>query len=144
MSPTHNFKKTLEELDAFLKLPIQNDRDIAGIIQAFEFTFEQCWKSIQKIATSQAGQVGNPKSAFSYALQNGWISWEEEDLWIQLLKDRNLTPHTYQEDLAHEVLGRIQNQYLRMFQQLLPKLEAQVIKGDIQLCRDLEKRSEST
>ena len=45
MSPTHNFKKTLEELDAFLKLPIQNDRDIAGIIQAFEFTFEQCWKS---------------------------------------------------------------------------------------------------
>jgi hypothetical protein len=73
MSPTHNFKKTLEELDAFLKLPIQNGRDVAGIIQAFEFTFEQCWKSIQKIAGAQGVEVGSPKSAFSYALQNAWI-----------------------------------------------------------------------
>jgi nucleotidyltransferase substrate binding protein (TIGR01987 family) len=128
MSPTHNFKKTLEELDAFLKLPIQNDRDIAGIIQAFEFTFEQCWKSIQKIAGAQGVEVGSPKSAFSYALQNSWIRLEDELSWLELLKDRNLTSHTYQEDLAREVLQRIQTRYLQMFQELLPALERQGVK----------------
>jgi len=128
MSPTHNFKKTLEELDAFLKLPIQNDRDIAGIIQAFEFTFEQCWKSIQKIAGAQGVEVGSPKSAFSYALQNSWIRLEDELSWLELLKDRNLTSHTYHEDLAREVLQRIQTRYLQMFQELLPALERQGVK----------------
>jgi nucleotidyltransferase substrate binding protein (TIGR01987 family) len=125
MRPTHNFKKTLEELDAFLKLPIKNDRDIAGIIRAFEFTFEQCWKSIQKIAGAQGVEIGSPKSAFSYALQNSWIRFEEETFWVELLKDRNLTSHTYQEDLAKEVLSRIQTRYLRMFQELLSHLEKQ-------------------
>ena len=125
MSPIHNFKMTLDELDKFLKLPIQNDRDIAGIIQAFEFNFEQCWKSIQKIAGSQGVEIGSPKAAFSYALQNSWIKSEEEPKWLQLLKDRNLTSYTYQEELAKEVLKRIQNDYLKMFQQLLSHLEKQ-------------------
>jgi nucleotidyltransferase substrate binding protein (TIGR01987 family) len=117
-----------EELDAFLKLPIQNNRDIAGIIQAFEFTFEQCWKSIQKIAGAQGVEVGSPKSAFSYALQNSWIRLEDELSWLELLKDRNLTSHTYQEDLAREVLQRIQTRYLQRFQELLPALERQGAK----------------
>jgi hypothetical protein len=34
-------------------MPIENDRDRAGIIQAFEFTFEQSWKSVQKLAAAQ-------------------------------------------------------------------------------------------
>lgn len=126
MSPTHNFKSTLDELSKYLELPIQNDRDIAGIIQAFEFTFEQAWKSIQKIAHSQGVEIGSPKAAFSYALQNSWISSSEESLWLQLLKDRNLTSHTYQEDLAQQVLSRIQSNYLKMFQGLLTALEKQI------------------
>lgn len=125
MGPIHNFKMTLDELNEFLKLPIQNDRDVAGIIQVFEFTFEQCWKSIQKIAGTQGVEIGSPKAAFSYALQNTWIKVEEEPKWLQLLKDRNLTSHTYQEELAKEVLARIQNNYLKMFQQLLIHLEKQ-------------------
>jgi nucleotidyltransferase substrate binding protein (TIGR01987 family) len=123
MKPTHNFELTLNELNTFLTLPIQNDRDIAGIIQAFEFTFEQSWKAIQKIASAQGSEVGSPKAAFSFALQNAWIKSQDEPLWLQLLKDRNLTSHTYQEELAKEVLERIQKYYLRMFQELLNKLD---------------------
>jgi nucleotidyltransferase substrate binding protein (TIGR01987 family) len=123
MSPTLNFKKTVEELSEYLALPIQNHRDVAGIIQAFEFTFEQSWKSIQKIAATQGVEIGNPKSAFSYALQNHWIDANEESKWLQLLKDRNLTSHTYQETLAQEVLKRIQENYLEMFKGLLEHLD---------------------
>ena len=122
MSPTQNFQMTLNELTEYIRLPIQNNRDIAGIIQAFEFTFEQSWKSIQKIANSDGVALGSPKAAYSYAMQNNWIDLKEESKWLQLLKDRNLTSHTYQENLAHEVLQRIQIDYLNMFQHLLKHL----------------------
>jgi len=123
MEKLRNFESTLTELQNFIGMPIENNRDVAGIIQAFEFTFEQSWKAIQKIAGEQGVTLGNPKSAFSYALENGWIAIEAEPRWLQLLKDRNLTSHTYQEDYAREVLERIKNQYLGMFAQLLKALK---------------------
>ena len=122
MNKLTNFENTLAELKNYLALPIQNSRDIAGIIQAFEFTFEQSWKAIQKIATIQGVDLGNPKAAFTYALQNGWILSSDEPKWLQLLKDRNLTTHTYQETLAQEVLQRIQSDYLQMFEGLFKQL----------------------
>ena len=122
MDKLTNFQNTLKELHSFLQMPIVNNRDRAGVIQAFEFTFEQSWKAIQKIAGEQGVTLGNPRSAFSYALQNGWISVASEPQWLQLLKDRNLTSHTYREDYAQEVLHRIQADYLGMFTSLLEEL----------------------
>jgi hypothetical protein len=37
-----NFGKALAKLKEFVAAPIVTERDRAGIIQAFEFTFEQC------------------------------------------------------------------------------------------------------
>lgn len=124
MDKLANFDQTLNELKKYLSIPIQNDRDVAGIIQAFEFTFEQSWKSIQKVAGDQGVQIGNPRAAYAYAMQNSWISNTEEPKWLQLIKDRNLTSHTYQESLAKEVLGRIQADYIEMFEGLLGSLSA--------------------
>jgi len=118
-----NFEKTVKELKNFLEIPIANDRDRAGIIKAFEFTFEQAWKSIQKVAAKQGVEIGNPQKAFSYAMQNQWIPVADEAQWLELLKDRNLTTHTYHQDLAMEVLERIQKKYMAMFEVLLSALE---------------------
>jgi nucleotidyltransferase substrate binding protein (TIGR01987 family) len=121
---TENFQKTLTQLKTYLAEPIVDDRDRAGIIQAFEFTFEQSWKTIQKIAGRIGSQVGNPKQAYTLAIQSGWIDRKEEPQWIRLLEDRNLTSHTYKEALAKEVLGRIQNHYVQMFDGLLKQLNS--------------------
>ena len=125
MEKLANFEKTLKELRSFISMPIENNRDVAGIIQAFEFTFEQSWKSIQKIAGEQGVAIGNPKGAFTYALDNGWITPESEPSWLQLLKDRNLTSHTYREEYAQGVVERIKNEYLGMFTHLLEALKKQ-------------------
>lgn len=66
-----NFKLTIDTLSSFLSKPIENNRDKAGIIQAFEFTFEQCWKALQQEASGQGVIVGSPKGAFSFAMQVG-------------------------------------------------------------------------
>ena len=123
MDELTNFEKTLNQLKNFVALPIQNDRDKAGIIQAFEYTFEQCWKSIQKKAGHQGVQIGSPKNAFMFAFQNIWIPKETEQLWLQMIADRNLTSHTYKEDIASLVLQRIMRDYIPCFDALLLKLQ---------------------
>ena len=120
-----NFRKTLLELKVYLSQPILTNRDRAGIIQAFEFTSEQSWKSIQKMAPRYGGQVGNPRQAYMFAIQSGWIPREAEQQWLRLLEDRNLTSHTYKEDLAREILSRIQADYVEMFERLLTALSQQ-------------------
>ncbi len=119
MKETENFKKTLKQLELFLSKPIEDDRDRAGIIQAFEFTFEQAWKAVQKLAGKQGVTVASPKSAFQFALNTGWIRVDDEQKWLDMIIDRNLTSHTYQESHAKEVVERISLIYVKMFQTLL-------------------------
>ncbi len=122
-----NFQATLKSLIEFNAEPIANDRDKAGIIQAFEFTFEQCWKAIQQEASDQGVTVGSPKSAFTFALQNALIASSEEKIWLEMLEDRNLTTHTYKKELADQVLSRISSKYIRAFSSLFEKLSQ--VKG---------------
>lgn len=124
MKPTENFRKTLEQLKAYTATPIEDDRDRSGVIQAFEFTFEQSWKAIQKIAGKQGVDVASPKGAFSFAMQSKWIVAKQEQDWLQMIGDRNLTSHTYREDIANEVLERITGKYIAMFESLLAALSS--------------------
>jgi nucleotidyltransferase substrate binding protein (TIGR01987 family) len=124
MDELTNFESTLAELKRYLALPIVNDRDRAGIIQGFEFCFEQCWKALQKTAAKQGVQVGSPKMAFTFALNVNLIPATEEPQWLALIRDRNLTSHTYQKAVALEVLGRVSGDYLGMFERLLAALRA--------------------
>lgn len=117
-----NFKSTLKSLDEFLAEPIKNDRDKAGIIQAFEFTFEQCWKALQQEAYEQGVQVGSPKSAFRFAMEVGLIDPKEEKVWLEMLEDRNLTSHTYKKELADQVISRVQENYLGAYKRLISSL----------------------
>lgn len=117
-----NFKATVETLHSYLSQPISTDRDKAGVIQAFEFTFEQCWKALQQQAHIQGITVGSPKSAFIFAMQAQYISPNDEKLWLEMLEDRNLTTHTYKKELAEQVVSRIKEKYLSAFESLLKKL----------------------
>jgi len=117
-----NFEQSLTQLKDFCSLPVTNDRDKAGIIQAFEFTFEQSWIAIKKLAENMGQQVPSPKQAFSFAMRQGWIKTEDEVHWLKMISDRNLTSHTYKKQIANEVLGRILGQYIKMLEELFSNL----------------------
>lgn len=46
----------------------------------------------------------------------------DEDIWVSMIKDRNLSSHTYNEDLAQEIAGRV-NSYLPVITATLSKLK---------------------
>ena len=93
-----NIDKALEELKSYVEEPIETNRDRAGIIKAFEFTFELFWKTYQKLAQNEGLEVGGPKSSLKAAFQMGLVLPEEENIWLRMLDDRNLMFHVYQSE----------------------------------------------
>lgn len=117
-----NIDKALGELKQFLHEPVINNRDRAGVIKAFEFTFELYWKHFKKLAAEEGIETGGPKSSLKAAFQMSLIENEDEDNWQTMLDDRNLMSHTYQEMLAKDIVSRITNIYLALFVKTRSKL----------------------
>lgn len=118
-----NLKKALDRLTKFLALPVMNDRDQAGIIQAFEFNFEVFWKAFQKIGAERGLSSNSPRDAIKVAFQLKFILDQEEETWLAMIRDRNLTSHTYKEDLAQSIYERVRNQYFDAFVKALERIE---------------------
>jgi len=77
-------------------------RDAA--IQRFEFCVELAWKFLQKRLRDQGVSCASPRGCLKEAHSQGWI---EEGPWLAMLQDRNLTSHTYDEQLAMQVYSRL-------------------------------------
>ena len=98
--------KALESLEQITAKPSQPDRsNIDAAIQRFEFTIELFWKLLKNILASLGTEVQYPKNVLQEAFKGHLIN--NEQLWLQMLEDRNITSHTYDEDLADQIFDRI-------------------------------------
>lgn len=110
-----NLERALGELESYAALPIAHNRDKAGLIQAFEFTFELFWKTFQKLAPDAGLEAASPREALQAGAKLHLIAGDEIDDWAQMLRDRNLTSHTYNVAVADEILTRLLVRYLPCF-----------------------------
>lgn len=122
--PYVNFEAALLKLIEFNKNFDQSEIQRTAIIKAFELTFEQSWKALQKIAGTEGVMVASPKKAFQWAIQAGHISATEEPIWISMLDERNNAVHAYREAIAIKVLSNIQQHFISAFANLLNRLKA--------------------
>jgi nucleotidyltransferase substrate binding protein (TIGR01987 family) len=113
----------LDRLAEALKVGAEEPLAIDGTIQRFEFTFELFWKVVRRLLARQGVEANSPKTALQQAYRLGWLNDEQQ--WLDVLKDRNLTSHTYREPLALEIYGRIPGHHAAMraaFDQLQDQL----------------------
>lgn len=100
------FCKALATLEAIYLKPVMDDRaNIDATIQRFEFTFELGWKFLKDYFEEKGLILNYPKEIIQEAFAVGLIN--DEYLWLQMLSDRNMTSHTYNEKLADEIYERI-------------------------------------
>ncbi len=118
-----NFEAALAKLIEFESLYDGSEIHQAGMIQAFEFTFEQCWKAAQKKAGVEGLALASPRKVFEWAMANHWISTTAENIWLQMLSDRNLTSHTYRARTAQEVTTHILTTYITEFKLILKHMK---------------------
>lgn len=101
-----------------------------GVIQRFEFCTELAWKATREYLIDQGyTDLNSPKAVMKQAYADGLIS--DGELWAALLNDRNLTSHIYDEATASAVFGRINADYLPMFDALASALRGQESDSDI-------------
>lgn len=95
-----------------LNEPESNPLFIDATIQRFEITIELFWKTLRHLLALEGKAVFSPKESLQAAYQLGWL--HNEAVWLSILKDRNLTSHTYHEELAEQVVVRIRSYYPEM------------------------------
>lgn len=111
-----NFLNALKSLEEALLLPIVTDRDTAGTIQMFEFCYELSWKLLKKKLEDEGSIATTPKDVLTKSYQMKLI--DDEAIWLEMIKDRNLSVHTYNKLLADELVERVQNKYINVFRKL--------------------------
>lgn len=114
------FKEALLRFQEALVTDPKHPLSLDGSIQRFEFVFELAWKAIQEKLLTQGIEVQSPRQAFEHAYGLSWI--DNEALWVSILKDRNLTVHTYDHPLAQKIYGHLP-EYYGVFQALYITLE---------------------
>jgi len=104
----HNFKSAVERLgEALIELENSSSSVVRdGVIQRFEFTTELAWKATREYLLDQGFvEVNSPKSVMKEAFSYGLI--KNDEIWVQILNDRNLTSRIYKEDISIEICNRI-------------------------------------
>ena len=102
---------------------------IDATIQRFEFSVELFWKLLKRLLSDLGQETSHPKEVLKEAFTSGLIDQEQE--WIRMLNDRNETSHTYDEELADAIYGRIKTTYIPMMEKTLHTLKQKHFSDDI-------------
>lgn len=94
-----------------------------GMVQGFEFTHELAW-NVLKDFLEEKGIVGliGSKDATREAFKNGLI--EDGNAWMDMIKARNLSSHTYNPETAEEIVENVRNRFYPQFELMARKFAA--------------------
>ncbi|AOW20589.1 nucleotidyltransferase substrate binding protein [Urechidicola croceus] len=93
-----------------------------GLIQRFEYTHELAWNVMKDYAAYQGNpDVGGSRDAVREAFQLQLIA--EGKIWMEMIKSRNKTSHTYNEETANEIFKDIVYLYHAEFKAFLNTME---------------------
>lgn len=136
----NNFTKALKKLteaveyiqteltDRGIDIEDENTEDVLdeiireGLIQRFEYTHELAWNVMKDFLLEVGGikAIGS-KDATREAFKVELI--EDGDVWMEMIKSRNKTSHTYNEKTAHEIYSKIIHDYYPEFLAFKVKME---------------------
>jgi len=111
-----------------LAAPLDLERDAA--IQRFEYTFEAVWKATQRYLHLIEGvRVGSPKACLRAAADAGLLEADATERALAMVDYRNLTVHTYNEEVARAIYERLEG-HTRLLDLLLSSMKGIVETKD--------------
>jgi nucleotidyltransferase substrate binding protein (TIGR01987 family) len=110
----NNYSKALGQLRKFIERGELNELEKQGLIQAFEYTYELAWNTIKDYFEDQGEtNINGSRDAFRLAFRRGLI--QDGETWMDMIKSRALTAHSYNEKVAEEIAGDITTRYYPQF-----------------------------
>ncbi len=115
--------RSLEEL-LIIESPSKVERDAA--IQRFEYTFEAVSKAAGRFLLVIDGiDVASPKAIVRSSREVGLFKDDQTVLALEMVDDRNLTVHTYNEALAEQIFSNF-SRYAELLAHWLKTMEGRV------------------
>ncbi|WP_319576711.1 nucleotidyltransferase substrate binding protein [uncultured Desulfobacter sp.] len=117
-----NFNKALNQLQKFIDKGELSELEAQGLVKAFEYTYELAWNTIKDfLEFSGQSDIYGSRDAIRKGFQLGLIT--DGDGWMDMLKSRNQTSHTYNEDTARQINNAVVTRYYDLFIRLRTKFE---------------------
>lgn len=113
-----DLQKALVRLKEAVMLPGEVTIHQDATIQRFEFTFELSWKLMQSIEKENDINVYGVKTVMREAAKLGLI--DDPIKWFYFLNQRNLTVHTYKEEIA-QIVYQSAKDFIPYVEKLLTK-----------------------
>lgn len=119
-----NFKKAFVQLDKAVLQGDFNELERQGLIKSFEYTYELAWNTmrdflIQKGNVDLMGSKDTIRLAFKMSLI------DDGEVWMEMVKSRNLTSHTYNMETASFVENDIERKYHLAFKKLIARFDSE-------------------
>jgi len=124
---SEELKYSLRKLrDAFLRLKegslqATDELEKDGVIQRFEFTFELLWKTLKLFLREKGIEARTPKDCLQEAFRISWL--KDEEVFAQMMEDRNKTSHIYSQEKSKEIFGHIKKNYIGSIAVVIAELE---------------------
>ena len=114
-----SYVSNLRVLETASDQDLENEFIIGGIIDKFFIQFELGWKLFKKLLAYEGDAVaatGSPRDIIKAAYR--YLDFIDEDVWLEMLRDRNNLSHQYDADaalkLAHTVIERFTPEFQRV------------------------------
>jgi nucleotidyltransferase substrate binding protein (TIGR01987 family) len=119
-----NFLKAFSLLEeAVIKYQNEGISDLEeqGLIQRFEFTHELAWNVLKDYFEYQGNaDITGSRDATREAFNKGLI--DDGDGWMEMIKSRNKSSHTYNEETAKEIAKNVVEWYYGLFLNLKDRM----------------------
>jgi len=115
-----NFGRAFQSLRRAVELARQrelSELEKQGLVQGFEFTHELAWNVLKDYLEEQGvtGIIGS-KNAVREAFRNGLV--EDGEAWMAMITSRNLSSHTYNQEVADEIVDNVLTRFYPAFERL--------------------------
>lgn len=116
-----NYQKALAQLQRFIDKGELSELEKQGLIKSFEYTYELAWNTMKDFLEYR-GQtdIFGSRDVIRKAFELGLI--KDGENWMDMLKSRNQTSHTYNQETADEICEAVVGRYHQLFRLLAEKL----------------------
>jgi nucleotidyltransferase substrate binding protein (TIGR01987 family) len=123
-----NYQRALKQLSEAVDLSRErklSQLEQQGLIQAFEFTQELAWQVMKDYFEYQGNpSITGSRDAIREAFRAGLVL--DGEGWMDTIKSRNRSSHTYDENTANELATLITDRYLTLFLAFKERMHALV------------------
>lgn len=93
-----------------------DDMYLDATIHRFEFCFELAWKLMKAVLEYEGVEANSPRSSIREGWKQGLIS--DAEAWLDMMEKRNLSSHTYDENVAWDIYHEVRERYANLLEAL--------------------------